>query len=74
MRSDCCRNLTRREDVIGNWLRPGEERDKRRDKCSWYALVVQLQRVGDGDLQLGVVVLSFAVQVDPDAGHGKGVS
>lgn len=36
--------------------------------------MVQLQRVGDGDLQLGVVVLSFAVQVDPDAGHGKGVS
>lgn len=36
--------------------------------------MVQLQRVGDGDLQLGVVILSFAVQVDPDAGHGKGMS
>lgn len=27
-----------------------------------------------GYLQFGVVVLSFAVQVDPDAGHGKGMS
>lgn len=36
--------------------------------------MVQLQRVRDGDLQLGVVILSFAVQVDPDAGHGKRVS
>lgn len=36
--------------------------------------MVQLQRVWNGDLQLGVVALSFAVQVDPDAGHGEGVS
>lgn len=36
--------------------------------------MVLFQRVWDGDLQLGVVVLSFAVQVDPDAGHGEGMS
>lgn len=35
--------------------------------------MVQFQRVWDGYLQLGVVVLSLAVQVDPDAGHGEGM-
>ena len=30
--------------------------------------------MGDGYLQFGVVILSFAVEVDPDAGHGKGMS
>lgn len=44
------------------------------ERSWWHELMVQLQRVGDGDLQLGVVILSFAVQVDPDAGHGKGMS
>lgn len=28
----------------------------------------------DGYLQLGVVILGFPVQVDPDAGHGKRMS
>lgn len=37
-------------------------------------LVVEFQRVRDGYLQLGVVILGFPVQVDPDAGHGKGMS
>ena len=35
--------------------------------------MVQPERVGDGDLQLGVVALGLAIQVDPDAGHGKRV-
>ncbi len=35
--------------------------------------MVQLERVWDGDLLFGVVVLSFAVQVNPDAGHCEGV-
>ena len=30
--------------------------------------------MGYGYLQLGVVVLGLAVQVDPDARHGEGVS
>lgn len=34
-------------------------------------LMVQLQRVRYGYLQFGVVVLSFAVQMDPDAGHSE---
>lgn len=33
--------------------------------------MVQLQRVRYGYLQFGVVVLSFAVQMDPDAGHSE---
>lgn len=36
--------------------------------------MVEFQGVWYENLQFGVVVLSFAVQVDPDAGHGKGVS
>lgn len=36
--------------------------------------MVQLERVWDGDLEFGVVVLSFAVQVNPNAGHCEGVS
>ncbi len=35
--------------------------------------MVQLERVWDGDLLFGVVILSFAVQVNPDAGHCEGV-
>lgn len=34
-------------------------------------LMVQLERVWDGDLEF---VLSFAVQVNPNAGHCEGVS
>lgn len=36
--------------------------------------MVELQGVRDGYLQLGVVILGFPVQVDPDAGHGKRMS
>lgn len=36
--------------------------------------MVQFQRVRYGDLEFGVVVLGFAVQMDPDAGHGEGMS
>ena len=35
--------------------------------------MVQFERVGDGDLEFGVVILGLAVQVDPDASHCKGV-
>ena len=39
-----------------------------------FLLVVQFQRVRYGYLQLGVVVLGLAVQMDPDARHSEGVS
>lgn len=35
--------------------------------------MVQFQRVRYGNLKFRVVVLSFAVQVDPDASHGEGM-
>lgn len=35
--------------------------------------MMKLQRVRDGNLEFGIVVLSFTVQMDPDAGHGEGV-
>lgn len=36
--------------------------------------MVEFQGVRDGYLQLGVVILGFPVQVDPDASHGKRMS